>query len=60
MTSPATGARPLRIAHLSDLPVLSPLGVEWRRAVCDERITGHGNLHSCAAPVAIPGAAEAA
>ncbi len=32
MTSPATGARPLRIAHLSDLHVLSPLGVVWRRA----------------------------
>jgi len=34
----------LRIAHVSDLHVLSPAGVEWRRILLNKRITGHVNL----------------
>lgn len=34
----------LRIAHVSDLHVLSPSGVEWRRMLFNKRITGHANL----------------
>ena len=33
-----------RIAHVSDLHVLSPAGVEWRRLLFDKRITGYANL----------------
>ncbi|MCA9579387.1 MAG: metallophosphoesterase [Polyangiales bacterium] len=33
-----------RIAHVSDLHVLSPTGVEWRRVVLNKRITGQVNL----------------
>ncbi len=35
---------PLRIAHISDLHVLSPRGVEWRSIVFNKRITGYANL----------------
>jgi 3',5'-cyclic AMP phosphodiesterase CpdA len=34
----------LRIAHVSDLHVLSPFGVEWRRTLFNKRITGYANL----------------
>jgi 3',5'-cyclic AMP phosphodiesterase CpdA len=34
----------LRIAHVSDLHVLSPLGVEWRRILFNKRMTGYANL----------------
>jgi 3',5'-cyclic AMP phosphodiesterase CpdA len=34
----------LRIAHVSDLHVLSPRGVEWRRILFNKRITGYANL----------------
>ncbi len=34
----------LRIAHVSDLHVLSPRGVEWRRALFNKRVTGYANL----------------
>jgi 3',5'-cyclic AMP phosphodiesterase CpdA len=34
----------LRIAHISDLHVLSPLGAEWRRAVFNKRMTGYANV----------------
>lgn len=34
----------LRIAHLSDLHVLSPAGVEWRGILANKRITGYANL----------------
>ena len=34
----------LRIAHVSDLHVLAPGGVEWRRIVFNKRITGYANL----------------
>ena len=34
----------LRIAHVSDLHVLSPAGVEWRRVLFNKRITGQANL----------------
>lgn len=34
----------LRIAHLSDLHVLSPAGVEWRKILFNKRITGYANL----------------
>ena len=34
----------LRIAHVSDLHVLSPIGVEWRRAVFNKRMTGYANV----------------
>ncbi len=34
----------LRIAHVSDLHVLSPAGVEWRRIVFNKRMTGYANL----------------
>jgi 3',5'-cyclic AMP phosphodiesterase CpdA len=34
----------LRIAHLSDLHVLSPRGFEWRRALFNKRLTGYANL----------------
>lgn len=33
-----------RIAHVSDLHVLSAAGVEWRRLIFNKRITGHANL----------------
>jgi 3',5'-cyclic AMP phosphodiesterase CpdA len=33
----------LRIAHLSDLHVLSPFGVEWRRTLFNKRLTGYAN-----------------
>jgi 3',5'-cyclic AMP phosphodiesterase CpdA len=39
----AEGGR-LRIAHVSDLHVLSPRGVEWRRVVLNKRVTGYANL----------------
>ena len=34
----------LRIAHVSDLHVLSPRGVEWRRVLFNKRVTGYANL----------------
>ena len=34
----------LRIAHLSDLHVLSPRGVEWRPMLFNKRLTGYANL----------------
>jgi 3',5'-cyclic AMP phosphodiesterase CpdA len=34
----------MRIAHVSDLHVLSPQGVDWRNVVFDKRITGYTNL----------------
>lgn len=34
----------LRIAHVSDLHVLSPRGVEWRQALFNKRLTGYANL----------------
>jgi len=34
----------LRIAHLSDLHVLSPTGVELRRVLFNKRVTGYANL----------------
>lgn len=34
----------LRIAHVSDLHVLAPLGVELRRVLFSKRITGYANL----------------
>ena len=34
----------LRIAHVSDLHVLSPVGVEWRELLFNKRITGYANL----------------
>ncbi|HEX7478632.1 MAG TPA: metallophosphoesterase [Polyangiales bacterium] len=34
----------LRIAHVSDLHVLAPAGVEWRRLLFNKRITGYANL----------------
>lgn len=34
----------LRIAHLSDLHVLSPAGAEWRNILFNKRITGYANL----------------
>jgi 3',5'-cyclic AMP phosphodiesterase CpdA len=33
-----------RIAHVSDLHVLSPFGLEWRRALFNKRLTGYANL----------------
>ena len=42
--SRAAGQHLLRIAHVSDLHVLSPTGVEWRRMLFNKRITGHANL----------------
>ncbi len=33
-----------RIAHVSDLHVLSPRGVEWRRVLFNKRMTGAANL----------------
>lgn len=36
--------RPLRIAHVSDLHVLSRTGAQWRRIVFNKRITGYANL----------------
>jgi 3',5'-cyclic AMP phosphodiesterase CpdA len=36
--------RPLRVAHVSDLHVLSRTGVHWRRIVFNKRITGYANL----------------
>jgi 3',5'-cyclic AMP phosphodiesterase CpdA len=34
----------LRIAHVSDLHVLSPRGFEWREALFNKRLTGYANL----------------
>jgi 3',5'-cyclic AMP phosphodiesterase CpdA len=34
----------LRIAHVSDLHVLSPRGFEWRQALFNKRLTGYANL----------------
>jgi 3',5'-cyclic AMP phosphodiesterase CpdA len=34
----------LRVAHISDLHVLSPRGFEWRRMLFNKRITGYANL----------------
>lgn len=34
----------MRIAHLSDLHVLSPAGAEWRHMLFNKRITGFANL----------------
>ncbi len=34
----------LRIAHVSDLHVLSPFGAEWRRALFNKRMTGYANV----------------
>jgi 3',5'-cyclic AMP phosphodiesterase CpdA len=34
----------LRVAHVSDLHVLSPRGFEWREALFNKRITGYANL----------------
>ncbi|MFI5280542.1 MAG: metallophosphoesterase family protein [Gemmatimonadales bacterium] len=34
----------IRIAHVSDLHVLSPAGVEWRKILLNKRITGYANL----------------
>lgn len=34
----------LRVAHISDLHVLSPHGFEWRRALFNKRLTGYANL----------------
>lgn len=34
----------IRIAHVSDLHVLSPRGFEWRRALFNKRLTGYANL----------------
>jgi 3',5'-cyclic AMP phosphodiesterase CpdA len=36
----------LRIAHISDLHVLSPTGVELRRVLFDKRLTGYFNLRA--------------
>ncbi len=36
--------RLLRIAHVSDLHVLAPAGVEWRRLLVNKRMTGYLNL----------------
>ncbi len=33
-----------RVAHVSDLHVLSPFGFEWRHAIFNKRITGYANL----------------
>jgi len=34
----------MRIAHISDTHVLSPLGAEWRKMLFNKRITGYANL----------------
>jgi 3',5'-cyclic AMP phosphodiesterase CpdA len=34
----------MRIAHVSDLHVLSPTGVEWRSVVFNKRVTAYANL----------------
>lgn len=34
----------MRIAHISDLHVLAPAGVELRRVLFDKRVTGYANL----------------
>jgi 3',5'-cyclic AMP phosphodiesterase CpdA len=34
----------LRIAHVSDLHVLSPLGAEWRQVLFNKRVTSYANL----------------
>ena len=33
-----------RLAHVSDLHVLSPAGAEWRAMLFNKRLTGHANL----------------
>lgn len=42
--APGGPASVFRIAHVSDLHVLSASGVEWRRMLFNKRITGHANL----------------
>ena len=44
LAPPGRGQVTLRIAHLSDTHVLSPLGVEVTRLLFDKRITGYANL----------------
>jgi len=34
----------MRIGHISDLHVVSPRGLEWRRALFNKRMTGYANL----------------
>ena len=34
----------MRIAHVSDLHVLSPAGVRWRSVVFNKRLTGYANI----------------
>lgn len=34
----------MRIAHLSDLHVLSRTGAQWRRIIFNKRLTGYANL----------------
>ena len=34
----------LRIAHISDLHILSPLGAEWRRVLFNKRMTAYANV----------------
>lgn len=34
----------LRIAHVSDLHILTPLAVDWRRIILNKRLTGLANL----------------
>ncbi|HET9450478.1 MAG TPA: metallophosphoesterase, partial [Aggregicoccus sp.] len=36
----------LRIAHVSDLHVLAPAGVELRRVLFNKRVTGYANMLS--------------
>jgi 3',5'-cyclic AMP phosphodiesterase CpdA len=40
----ASATTVLRIAHVSDLHVLAPLGVELRRVLFNKRVTGYANL----------------
>jgi hypothetical protein len=34
----------IRIAHVSDLHVLSRTGAQWRRIIFNKRLTGYANL----------------
>ena len=36
----------LRIAHITDLHVLSDAGFEWRQMLFNKRITGYANIFS--------------